>query len=507
VDVFRDIRRGLGWLIAAISVFPLYAALRTDHRLLGEDPLITLTFAKNLARGDGFVFNHPPPVLGTTTPLFALLVAAGDRLVPGAEATVIAVWLSAACWVAVLWIFVWFAGDLGLSSWQVLSIAGAVTVTGWVTRLDFEAYLFAALLVLAIALHARGRPVAAGVVAALLFLTRGEGLLLFGVLAVATAVSDLRDRTPRPPGLVASRTARLAIGFGIPVLAWAAYALPTFGSVLPNTLAAKIAQGSSGLWQPFLGQLTAVWIPGWGRPLAPAAAPALSVAWVLVAAGLVVLVRRARPLLLLVAWTAAYVVGYGALGVAGYPWYACPVYLTLAVLLGVGLGSVAEWLAARVRPRALAIALAAACLAAVLLPLGVPTARAAARPTPSPRHAAYYEMARWFREHADPGASIAYHEVGYLGFYTDNRIVDLLGLVTPGLSEHVAAGDFAWGFWRERPNYLVYLEGSRFFEGILRDPRFVAGYRQVATLDGYDGRPLTIFGRIAGRSTVRTTME
>jgi hypothetical protein len=212
VDVFRDIRRGLGWLIAAISVFPLYAALRTDHRLLGEDPLITLTFAKNLARGDGFVFNHPPPVLGTTTPLFTLLVAAGDRLVPGADPTAIAVWLSAACWVAVLWIFVWFAGDLGLSSWQVLSIAGAVTVTGWVTRLDFEAYLFAALLLLGIALHARGRPVAAGVVAALLFLTRGEGLLLFGVLALATRCPTFATAPHVLPASSPPRTARLAIG-------------------------------------------------------------------------------------------------------------------------------------------------------------------------------------------------------------------------------------------------------------------------------------------------------
>ncbi|HQN94932.1 MAG TPA: hypothetical protein PLM61_01100 [Thermoanaerobaculales bacterium] len=498
MSALRGFRSGLVWLVAAVSLLPLWVALRTDHRLLGEDPLITLTFAKNLARGDGFVFNHPPPVLGTTSPLFALLAGALDRLLPGAEPTAIAVWLSAACWVAVLWLILWFAGDLGLSSWQVAAIAGTVTATGWVTRLEFEAYLFAALLVLAIGLYARGRPAAAGAVAGLLFLTRGEGLLLFGLLAAATALSELRGRSPRPAGPLGSATARLAAGFGVPVLAWTAYALPTFGGVLPNTLAAKIAQGSSGLWQPFLGQLATVWLPAWGRPLALGSAPLLSLAWALVAVGLVVMVRRGSRLLLLVAWTAAYIAGYAALGVAGYPWYACPVYLALAVLLGVGLGSVAGGLAARVRPRAIGVALAGACLAAVLLPLGAPTAVAVVRRTPSQRHLAYYEMARWFRDHVPADASIAYHEVGYLGYYTDNRIVDLLGLVTPGLTEHVAAGDFAWGFWRERPDYLVYLEGSRFFEGILRDPRFAAGYRPVVTLAGYDGKSLTIFGRAAG---------
>ena len=221
------------WLIAAVSLLPLWAALRTDHRLLGEDPLITLTYAKNLAHGHGFVFNHPPPLLGTTTPLFALVVAGLERLLPSADLTEIAVWLSAGCWIAVLWMFVWFKEDFRLSSWQVLSIVGAVTATGWATRLEFEAYLFAALLVLSIGFLARGRPLVAGVLAALLFLTRGEGLLLFPVLAVVTSISDLRDREPRATGTIASSTARLSLGFGIPMLVWAAYALPTFGGVLP----------------------------------------------------------------------------------------------------------------------------------------------------------------------------------------------------------------------------------------------------------------------------------
>lgn len=494
MDVLNGKRRGLVWLVAAISLFPAWAAMRTDHRLLGEDPLITLTFAKNLARGDGFVFNHPPPVLGTTSPVYAVLVAAFDRLLPFAGPLETAVWLSTACWVAALWIFVGFRRELGLSSWQVAGVTGALAATGWVTRLDFEGYPFAALLVFAIGLSARGSNFSAGVAAGLLFLTRGEGLLLIPLLAVVAVIADRRESSARPARPIASGTARLVLGFGVPVLLWSAYALPTFGSILPNTLAAKIAQGSSGLWQTFLDQLVRVWLPGWVSPLAPPSAPAASLAWVLVALGLVVLAKTRSPLLLLPAWTAAYVAGYGALGVAGYPWYACPVFFTLAVLLGAGLGRVAEWLMARVRRPAAAVAVAGAVLVAGLAPFAVGTAAVVARRQPSPRHVAYSEMARWFREHVDPGASIAYHEVGYLGFHTDNRIVDLLGLVTPGLEEHVAAGDFAWGFWREQPDYLVCLEGSRFFEGILRDPRFAKRYRPVAILEGFDGRSLTIYG-------------
>jgi hypothetical protein len=53
----------------------------------------------------------------------------------------------------------------------------------------------------------------------------------------------------RPARPIASRTAWLVLGLGVPVLLWSAYALPTFGSILPNT-AAKIAQGSSGSGRP-----------------------------------------------------------------------------------------------------------------------------------------------------------------------------------------------------------------------------------------------------------------
>jgi hypothetical protein len=57
------------------SLLPLWAAY--SHRTaLNDDTYITLTYVKNIARGDGFVFNAQPPTLGTTTPLTTLAVAA-----------------------------------------------------------------------------------------------------------------------------------------------------------------------------------------------------------------------------------------------------------------------------------------------------------------------------------------------------------------------------------------------------------------------------------------------
>ncbi len=486
------------WVLAVASVLPLWAATRVDCTQLDDDALITLTYAKNLALGRGFVFNHPPAVLGTTTPLYALLVAVLSRAIPFAEPTVTAVAVSAVCWVGVVWALYGFRRRLGLSDWQAVAAGLVVVATGWVRHLEMEAYLFALLLVVAVGLYMGGRTLWSGLAAGLLFLVRGEGALLFGILLVIALVRDLG--VGRRPGgeRGRSRAAAVAVGFGVPVLLWSAYAVATFGGVLPNTLAAKVAQGASGLWRPFAEQLVRDWLPGWGRPLWIADTPAFNLGYVMALAGLVVAARSARPLLVLVGWTASYVAGYAVLGVPGYPWYRLPVFFVLSLLLGVGLGALAEAVARR-HPRPLVgAAVAAALVAVVVARLAVPTVRDALASESSPRKQAYLRLAEWLRSNTDHEDSVAYHEIGYLGYYTDNRIVDLVGLVQPDITDHVAAGDFGWGFWQHRPDYFVHLEGSGFLAAVVGDPRFVSGYVPVARLAGYDGRALTVYRRTDG---------
>ncbi|HYN65111.1 MAG TPA: hypothetical protein VES36_10960, partial [Candidatus Limnocylindrales bacterium] len=74
------------WLAAlalAAITFLLFKDLRHD------DAFITLQFARNLGRGNGFVFNPGEPIFGSTSPLAVLLLAgvyrlAGDVLAPAA---------------------------------------------------------------------------------------------------------------------------------------------------------------------------------------------------------------------------------------------------------------------------------------------------------------------------------------------------------------------------------------------------------------------------------------
>jgi hypothetical protein len=476
-------------------MIPLWVATQVEHGYLNDDALITLTYAKNLARGDGFVFNHPPPVLGTTTPLFAVLVALLATVLPFLEVTALAVLLSVLCWIGVVWAPWVFRQEFQLSDVEAAILALVFALSGWVRHLGMEAYLFAFLLVLTVGLYYRQRPLWAGVAAAMLFLTRGEGALVFGLLLVVAVIDDLRRGRAAEAKTGRSATIRLSVGFGLPVLAWCLFAMARFGNVFPNTLSAKVAQGASGLWKPFLVQLVDVWLPAWGRGLA-LGPPWLGLWYPLATVGLVVVLVHKRRLVVFLVWIAAYIISYWALGVAGYPWYSLPVYWVVALLSGVGLGWLVEalhrWRVSPVAGTALGVALV--LLAAV--GLGREMARSTLHTGTSERCVAYFKLAEWLREHTEASSSVAYHEIGYLGYYTDNRIVDLCGLVTPEITPYVAIGDFGWGFWRFKPDYFVHLSGSRFLEGIVGDPRFPELYRAVAELPGYGGRKLTVYRRI-----------
>src|SRR5712691_4850324 len=65
---------GLAVGIALLAIFARFW-MSWQTRSLGEDALITLRYAENIAAGHGFVYNPGERVLGSTTPLYTLLLA------------------------------------------------------------------------------------------------------------------------------------------------------------------------------------------------------------------------------------------------------------------------------------------------------------------------------------------------------------------------------------------------------------------------------------------------
>ena len=118
----------------------------------------------------------------------------------------------------------------------------------------------------------------------------------------------------------------------------------------------------------------------------------------------------------------------------------------------------------------------------ILLPGAAWTARTFGTP-PDPRYPLYATIGRWVAAHSAPDAAVAAAEIGFLGWESRRRVVDLVGLVSPGALAAREAGEPAEWLLRERPRFVV--DPPRFRatgDGeFLGHPTIVARYRVRAT--------------------------
>jgi hypothetical protein len=292
--------------------------------LPAEDAFITFRYARNLATGNGLVYNPGEWVMGFSSPSWTLWISLGYALthdavlwarISGIVADVATLLVAGRMIVtaaspAAAWCFTFF-----FAAWPYFP---ALAVSGMEMSLLILAITFAA--ALAVARHP-----AAGPSLALLALTRPEGLVAAAVIALAATNRD------RIVGLVLT-------GAGLAALA------SRYGSPIPQSVVAK--SHVYGLAGPWLGRHWWEWLSPivMGRwPKVGDTAP-LMVMTLVFAPALALGVRplwAARRSALAIACAAAVTIwlGYAVLGVAYFWWY-------LAVPL-----TAATWIAAVGFPR------------------------------------------------------------------------------------------------------------------------------------------------------------
>jgi hypothetical protein len=470
---------------------PLYAGAKAS-RLLGDDAFITLTYARSLATGQGFTY-HGQPVLGTTTPLLAVLAGGALRLLPGRDAADLAVWLGAAAWLATGWVLFVGRRSLELDLWPATAIAVLTLLAGWTHALGMEAHLFGLLLAAGVVLGVGGRWFLAGIACGLLALARGEGLLLLPVLGCA-AVGLSGGRR------VALRSVSLLVCGALLVLVpWVVFSVNAFGSPVPATLTAKLAQAESGLWQSFATELRERWLPLWASAWGPADRAIWNPVWWLVAMGIAWAAARDTRMLVPAAWAAVYVAAYAIMGVPSYPWYSLPVMLVLQWLAALGAARIRDLPRPRPPGGQWRLALSIAAVAYLWAGAAIPRVSAVRTDRGDARAASYLGIVEWLERNVPEGTSVAFIEIGYLGYFSNHPVVDLGGLVTPGVADHVRRGDFAAGFYENAPGVFLHLADFDWaLADIVTDPRFRATYEPVASLPGPREAPVVVYRLRAG---------
>jgi hypothetical protein len=443
-------------LVARIAVGPHIA----------DDAYITMRYSRNVASAGTLSYNPPEPVLGTSSPLWALLLAGGAML--GAPPEDTAIVLS-------------YAADLLSIVLIVTSTAGAslpgivagATIAAWPAYVTYavsgmETSLFVATIVAFISAAARNRLVAAAVAVSLAALARPDGALvaLIGLGWAWWSSSKAGALT------FASIVALIC-------LPWAAYAWAHFGSVIPASVIAKASAHDPWTMsvenvRSYFFQGVYVWVTVWA------------------AIGFATLIKSGTVFWRLWAvWAWSYL---GAMVAANalthFPWYFVPLLPIYTGAAALGFEGLASRLASM--KNLLAAPPARAAFAAVLMVvlLGrMPALKKYLDTTADGRETLYASVATELAA-IDPDCVVAATEIGTIGYHYPGRVLDLVGLVSPEVLGRPADAVLAESHARWVVTYDTHLDRS-----IAASERFSSVFERRASRRVGEGRNLEIYER------------
>ncbi len=460
-----------------------------------DDAFITYRCAKNWAEGSGLLFNPGERVLGTTAPGYGLLLG----LLSAATGLGVPVWgtlLAVASLAAVALVLrsALASAAPAVRAGAPLLFALAAFPLQWNVEL-LGAETFPILALGATAAHLaldRNRPVVAGLLISAAMACRLDAGLLAAILGLAL----WRQRRRFPWAF--------ALAGLLPLAVFLVWLQAEAGAIVPNTMMAK--QSEMKLVEAGYSYTVREW--RWlRRGVSWAGCIALFglALWAVAEGGRAVQRRRSVPggqiAAVLGLWLVAHEAAYRVLGVPFAPWY--HVYLINGLLAAAAVGAVlaaSRLLGGRV---ILSIAAAAVLLLPLLIPSAAWVARQYGRP-PDPRWPGYVEAARIVRQ---GGGSVAAVEIGFLGYFSEAPVLDLMGLVSPEALAARQRGDLGDLVARERPEWLldVTLFRAQVLDQVMADPRIASAYREVAELP--DARHPSIRVRVLRRATPARTGE
>lgn len=471
------------WIVLlSVMALAIVARLIPSPRTI-DDAFITFRYSRNIVDGSGFVYNPGTRTLGTTTPLYTLLMASIGALTGSGAYPWFALIVNALADAATAALLGWLAfrltGRLVLAAvLGVLWSISPMSVTFAVGGMETSVALLWQVAAFALVLGRRER--AAAAVAALAILTRIDTVIWVGPLLAHQAWTHWRasrgarrwhQRLPWPSWAV----------FGAVLAPWYAFSWAYFGTLLSRSLSAKSVayvvdglQATTRLLQhiatPFLDHET-LGVPGIviGIVLYPA----------LAGVGTLFVAKQHARLLPWMLYPWLYVIAFSVINPLIFRWYLAPLLPAYFLAIVLGVWALADSITTALkRPRALPVALGVIGLALAGLSLNAWTLHpdhGPDRPAPS---MAWHEIELHYREMGEllrdeygvtAGTTVAAGDIGAVGYYSRAHIVDTVGLVTPELSAYYPL-DRAWLVDGEnyavppaivfdtQPDYIVFME-------------------------------------------------
>jgi hypothetical protein len=372
------------------------------------------------------VYNPGEWVLGTTTPLYTVVLALGTAI-SGLDVPVISTIICSTS----LWLCAGFLFEIGESKDRLIAVSiGLIFLTNPFLHLiwGMESLLLVSLLVITCWAYGHGYRRLIIVLNGLLILVRLEMILFTAVIVILEVI-----RTKKIPTWLF-----LSL---LPLCVWGLYSCVVFGSPIPLSASAKLLAPKI----PFLLGFVVIWY----RIISEN--PLLSTTLVFLVAGIVsVLFTREidLPYLPLILVTLLYLI-VAAFFAGSFPWYYAPLLPGLSVIVVMGVKQILNyenrWFRVRNRIGFIIVSkfLYVVCLILVLLsqivywPISYEELN---KQHSESRFATYRQVSKWLLDNNYNDKTIAVEEIGHIGYLTDMVIIDLYGLVTPGLYEWIEEG-------------------------------------------------------------------
>lgn len=404
-----------------------------------DDAYISFRYARNLANGDGLVFNPGERVEGYTNFLWTVLLAPFIGI--GLPAGPISIALGLGFAVGTLWLAVRFLHAVGASSTSPYGLfaAALLTVDGsfvlWsVSGMETAMFAFLVLagsLVYLRELRHEPRFPWSGLLFAAAAMTRPEGLLWFGLTVAHAGLYRLVQERRLP-----TRTDILRIGsFGLVYGGYFLWRYSYYGYLLPNTFYAKVTlEETQAQYQRGVEHVRAF--------------AGYHVAWITVPLALATLVRRRAR------WWASYLVlvvavYVGYIAYVGGDWsvgrFFVPVLAPFYLLVAAGTATIAERLQRGLAKRfdksldGWRVVSSIALIGLLALVFWGASIRGEYQHFIQPFDAARAtrartQMGKWLRENVERGTLIAVDAAGQVPYHSGLPAVDFFGITDPRIA-------------------------------------------------------------------------
>ncbi len=491
-------------LIALVMALTLFAHVLPTPRTI-DDAFITFRYSRNIVSGAGFVYNPGVYTLGTTTPLYTLLMASISAITGGQDFPWYALTVNAlaATGTAALLVLIvrqltgnlWMGLVIG-ALWGISPVSVTFAVGGMETSLN-NLWLVAAFYAFLVK-----RPVWLGVLAALAFLTRIDTVIFTGPLLLYHLGEHWLTARDKP--LIERIPWRTWLAGLLVVLPWLLFAWAYFGSPVPNSISAKSVAYVLPAGSAFTQLFRAYIVPFSEFQLVGSVGVMVLTALYggLLLIGLLHIFKKHPRFIPLVIYPWVYVLVFSVANPLIFRWYTAPPLPALMVTLVAGVWALVEaiqvarpnWRVGTVTAAGLALFWGAASLSGwAITPDHGPS-----RPAPEMAwhqiELYYQQIGTQLREDygVTPVTRVASGDIGAVGYFSGATIVDTVGLVTPELSVYypidpaLVVPDQNYAIppqliYDTNPEYLVTMEAFVRL-GLATEPRFQAAYQLITEI-------------------------